>query len=90
MQSEECDPRSLVAEAILIAGNLGHAMIEVECLDGTVTLMGNVESEQARLAAETIALAQAGVIRVINKLKINGLQAGNATNALPGEDNFQI
>jgi osmotically-inducible protein OsmY len=67
--SELSDLASLVAEAILIADGIGHALIEVIDEDGVITLKGTVESEQAILTAEALAQEQAGVVEVINQLK---------------------
>ena len=73
MADDQVDPKCLVAEAILKADNIGGAAIEVEDLDGTITLKGTVESERDSLTAEALAQEQEGVIQVINELKVSDL-----------------
>jgi hyperosmotically inducible protein len=44
--------------------------IDVDTLDGVVTLSGRVESEEDRLEAETLALDTEGVVSVDNRLEV--------------------
>lgn len=69
MAKDRLGPGYRVTEALLSDNSLGHAVIEVEYAQGTITLRGTVEFEEARLAAEALALEQEGVERVVNKLK---------------------
>ncbi len=65
--------KNLVAE---ISGALGKdkrtrdAAIEVLEHNGTVTLMGEVSSTEAKSAAEGIVRSHPGVVAVINELKV--------------------
>ena len=58
----------LVAEALLFADSIDQAIIEVEELDGIITLKGMVGSLQDSLTAEGIARKHEGVVDVINEL----------------------
>lgn len=75
MPSEPIDLASLVAEALLITNRIGQAMIEVEDVEGTITLKGTVASEQDRSTAEALVQEKEGVVQVINQLKAADLQA---------------
>ena len=76
MTDKERDLESLIAESLLLADSIGHAVIQVEEIEGTITLKGMVESEQDRLNAEALAQALDGVQQVVNKLKIAGRRGG--------------
>ena len=73
MAGSESDLEELVSEALLITDNIiRQAVIEVEHVDGVITLKGTVESEQDRVAAEALARQQEGVVEVVNRLHILG------------------
>jgi len=61
------DVVSLVGEG-LVAG--GYDQAEVAGEGGTITLTGSVETDAARDEAGAVALATAGVQRVINELEV--------------------
>ena len=60
----------LVSEALLFSDSLGNVVIEVRDTDGVVTLKGTVESEEDKLAVETLVRQQEGVVDIINNLHI--------------------
>jgi osmotically-inducible protein OsmY len=60
-----------VTAALLAAETLGRAVIEVNELDGIVTLKGTVASLEAKVTAETITQEQEGVVQVVNQLTVS-------------------
>ena len=68
MSVHDVGPGLLVAKALLNDDSLGHAVIEVDELDGKITLKGLVESEQMIPAVEALASQQEGVVLVVNEL----------------------
>jgi osmotically-inducible protein OsmY len=73
MSTEQCDLESQMATALLTADDLGQAVIEIKDLDGTILLMGVVETEEDRLKVEALAKVQEGVEEVISELRVAGL-----------------
>ena len=67
-------PITNVTERVLAALNndprTQDAMVEVAFNQGVVTLAGLVKNAEARDAAEEISRQQAGVVTVINELKV--------------------
>jgi osmotically-inducible protein OsmY len=61
-----------MATAFLTAADLGQAVIEIKDLDGTILLIGVVESEEDRLKVEALAKVQEGVEEVISELRVAG------------------
>jgi osmotically-inducible protein OsmY len=59
-----------VTNALLDDPSTKDAVIEVSNDRGILTLIGNVDSEETRQAAEEIARQQPGVISVVNELKV--------------------
>lgn len=71
--SDQMDDAEIVAEvnARLAADSDTSALnIDVDSLDGVVTLTGVVRSDEARLEAERIARTTSGVTRVISRLRV--------------------
>lgn len=66
------DPVSMIAQALLTHDSIGHAQIVVDELEGTITLKGIVETEQDKFIAESLAHEHAGMVQVINKLRVSG------------------
>jgi hyperosmotically inducible periplasmic protein len=56
--------------------------INVDVVEGTVTLRGNVDTADAKTEAERLAKDTEGVTRVINQLKVVASQTGNANKAV--------
>lgn len=67
------DLKSQLMNALLTANGIGKLSIEIRETDGTVTLIGVVESEEDRFEIEALAKEQLGVVDVINELKVKGL-----------------
>jgi osmotically-inducible protein OsmY len=65
------DLASVVTAALLTAETLGRAVIEVNELDGIVTLRGIVASLEAKTTAESITIEQEGVVQVVNQLTVS-------------------
>ena len=61
---------SRIVKALLNDRRTSKALIDVSSLGGAVTLTGRAPSQQARQAAEEIALQQEGVVTVVNELSI--------------------
>jgi osmotically-inducible protein OsmY len=70
---------SRVAAALLCTEFLPGAVIEVEEVDGVVTLIGTISSQEGRTTAEALAQEQMGVIRVVNNLVVS---------VHPGQDSY--
>ena len=70
MSRDESNLEESVSEALLITDTIRQAIIEIRDDNGIVTLKGTVESEQDRLAIETLARQQEGVVAVINELHV--------------------
>lgn len=70
MAKSKSNVADLVSEALLIGDNIGSAIFEVKDDNGIVTLRGTIESEHDKLAAEVLVRKQAGVVKVINKLRV--------------------
>lgn len=64
------DLRTRVANALADHPETNESVIEVINESGVITLSGEVASQEARQAAETIASEQPGVISVVNSLKV--------------------
>jgi osmotically-inducible protein OsmY len=71
MSNDIYDLTSIVTAALLAAETLGRAVIEVNELDGIVTLKGIVASLEAKVIAETITREQEGVVQVVNQLTVS-------------------
>jgi hyperosmotically inducible protein len=70
---EQLDDAGVVAEinARLAASPVTSALnINVDSLDGVVTLSGILRSDESRLEAERIARTTSGVKRVISRLRV--------------------
>jgi hyperosmotically inducible protein len=71
---DQLDDAGVVAEinARLAASPVTSALnINVDSLDGVVTLSGVVETEESRLEAERIARTTSGVKRVISRIRVD-------------------
>lgn len=64
------DPEYWVNLALLDEPLTKHCHIDVVNNQGTITLSGEVPSEEARRAAERVAQKQRGVVLVVNELKV--------------------
>jgi hyperosmotically inducible periplasmic protein len=71
MSNDIYDLTSVVTAALLVAETLGRAVIEVNELDGIVTLKGIVSSLEAKVIAEAITQEQEGVVQVVNQLTVS-------------------
>ena len=71
MSNGSNDLASVVTAALLAAETLGKAVIEVNELDGIVTLKGIVSSLEAKVIAEAITQEQEGVVQVVNQLTVS-------------------
>jgi osmotically-inducible protein OsmY len=71
MSNGPYDLASIVTAALLGAETLGRAVIEVNELDGIVTLKGIVASLEAKVIAEMITREQEGVVQVVNQLTVS-------------------
>jgi osmotically-inducible protein OsmY len=70
MAGDGIDLCTAVTQVILVSEVLGHAVIEVTEVNGSVTLKGRVASEHDRMLAEELASGQDGVVEVINQLTV--------------------
>jgi osmotically-inducible protein OsmY len=71
---DQIDDAAITAEvkARLVADTDVAALnIDVDTLDGVVTLTGQVDDDEARLEAERIARTTPGVIRVISRIRVS-------------------
>jgi hyperosmotically inducible periplasmic protein len=71
---EQLDDAEITArvKAKLIADPEVAALnIDVDTVDGVVTLTGEVDSDTARLEAEQLARTTDGVVRVISRIRVN-------------------
>lgn len=71
---DQLDDAGIVAEinARLAADTDTSALnIDVDSVDGVVTLTGTVESDESRLEAERIARTTSGVNRVISRIRVD-------------------
>lgn len=59
-----------VTSALMDDPRTKEAVIEVSNDRGILTLIGTVDSEETRQAAEAIARQQPGVVSVVNELKV--------------------
>ncbi len=70
MLREKRDLADRISQALAQDKRTRRAVIEVLDRSGTITLLGEVDTLDAKRAAEQIARAQSGVISLINELKI--------------------
>lgn len=70
MITQSQDLAQRVTEALLEDERTSESGIEVINQRGLVTLAGSVKNEAIRQAAEQLARQQAGVVTVVNELKI--------------------
>ncbi len=75
MSSDGNDLETQLTNVLLTTDSIGQAVIEVEESEGTVTLIGSVESESNKFAVEALVRQQDGVTEVINNLAIASSQA---------------
>jgi osmotically-inducible protein OsmY len=71
---DQLDDAAIVAEikARMVADTDVAALnIDVDSLDGVVTLTGEVDDNEARLEAERIARTTPGVVRVISRIRVS-------------------
>ena len=69
-QPEDAYITSKVKIELLTADGVNPLDINVDTLDGVVTLSGQVESDAARREAEQIARTTNGVVRVISRIRV--------------------
>ncbi len=69
--SEDLALRAIVANALSEDPETKMAIVEVINNNGVITLVGRVADRKTRQAAEKIAVAQPGVISVINSLQVD-------------------
>jgi osmotically-inducible protein OsmY len=63
--------------------------INVDVVEGTVTLRGNVDTADAKTEAERVAKDTEGVTKVINQLKVVASKTGNANKTVNPNTNKQ-
>ena len=74
-----------IKTALLSDKGMHAAKINVDTVDGVVTLKGEVPTEKEKARAEVIAMKTPGVTSVINELVVSPSQAGEASPKKPGQ-----
>lgn len=71
IMSNEAALAALIAEALMNDPRTEDAVIEVIHERGMITLQGQVDKPESKVAAEEIAVNYPGVISVTNELSVN-------------------